>query len=158
MNALALQFVGNMYLYSMILVLSVFFVFAPPLHAATLFLEESESEFAGIYELSIYVHTDQKNPFNAAGAVITYPKESMYPLFVNASTSIFNYWVQSPTIDREAGTIMFAGGTSARGGFIFAGELFKILYIPLALERGTTTFSNVEILAYDGIGTNIYEM
>jgi hypothetical protein len=141
--------------YTVLVGLFLLFGITIPAHAAFFSIAQSDATLNGTIRLDVQATTEQWQPFNAAAAVITYDPTVLYPVFATTSTSIFKYWVLPPTIDREMHTISFAGGTNALGGFIFTGTLFSVEFFRLQNTTTTLAFSEQEIAAYDGLGTEL---
>lgn len=109
---------------------------------------------AGKIEISVYADTVQKEPFNAAEASILFDDNIFEVSHIDTSDSIFNLWTMPPKITAE-GNIVFSGGTSGKGGFIFKGKLFSFVLEPKEDGKTTFSFEDPKVLAHDGTGTNI---
>jgi hypothetical protein len=110
----------------------------------------------GELKIDVYVTTSQKEPFNSAAGVILFDKQKFNINTFSVSESIFNLWKDEPQVS-ESGEIIFSGGTSAKGGFIFEGKLFSFLAKPAQFGDSNFYFENEKVLASDGIGTDIFE-
>lgn len=108
----------------------------------------------GMVHVEVTARTDQDQPFNAAEGTLTFPSELFSVANISTDDSIFNLWTVEPTVSGN-GTISFAGGTPALGGFIFTGILFDVALVPLGNGSGTVTITDGAILAHDGVGTDI---
>lgn len=82
-------------------------------HAATIYIDPSfktlnrgDSVTAAV---RIMPDKDASECINAVDAVLTY-SDNIQPVDVSVGKSIFNVWVESPTINQEEHTITFAGG------------------------------------------------
>ena len=123
---------------------------------ASLFVKSEGMQEDGLLALSVYASTKQQKPFNAASAEIHYPKDLLSLESLDINESVFNLWHIKPVLSSE-GTIVFSGGTSAKGGLIFEGKLFEMFVRPNTNGSGVVQIQNAQVLASDGEGTNILE-
>lgn len=91
----------------------VFVLFAPTVHAATLYMDPNTASLnrGDATKISIRLDTDEAagECINAVDGVIAY-SENIVPVDVSVGKSIFPIWVEQPVIDKVARTISFAGG------------------------------------------------
>ncbi len=135
------------------------FVFAPvnKVAAATFFLSPSSGNFkvGSNFSVSLYVNSDGK-AMNGATAQINFPKEKLSVVSVASGGSIINFWAEAPSYSNSAGTINLSGVALNPG---FNGRSGKIITITFkAKEAGkiSLSLSSTQILANDGLGTNIF--
>lgn len=121
--------------------------------AGSLQIRDEGINDSGLLKLSVFASTDQKNPFNAASALISYPQNIFEVVEIDTSQSIFPLWSAGPRED--SGTISFSGGTPAKGGFIFDGKLLSVYMKIKDNGAGKISIDNGELLASDGLGSNI---
>ena len=122
--------------------------------AAQLTLVEAGVDENGDVTIDVFAETDQKAPFNAAGADILFDPTFFTIENITTDDSIFPFWTERPAV-RDGNSISFSGGTPAKGGFIFKGKLFSFTARPEAVGATVFKFRNGEILAHDGEGTDI---
>jgi hypothetical protein len=84
-----------------------------PAHAASLYIDPGMSTLnrGDSVTMAIRLDTDEAKGecVNAVDGVLTYSK-NIEPVDISIGDSIFNIWVEQPTINRENNTITFAGG------------------------------------------------
>ena len=94
---------------------AVFLAGSAHAHAASLYIDPASTTLkrSDAATLSVRLDTDEAagECINVADVVLTYD-EAVQPVDVSIGNSIFNVWVERPTIDEEARTITFAGGIS----------------------------------------------
>jgi len=105
------------------------------------------------FETIVGVNT--QNPINAVEATIKYPEDILEVISISKENSIFTLWVQEPSFSNASGTIEFVGGLTGEAGFQGMGEIFTITFKPKKIGEAKIDFTNAEILASDGKGTNI---
>lgn len=101
---------------SVIFLLGVFVLFVTPLaisQAASLYIDPPQSTLyrgdSQTFLLRLDVDEKAGECVNTVDAVIEY-SANIEPVDVSIGDSIFNVWVETPTIDRDARRITFAGG------------------------------------------------
>jgi hypothetical protein len=84
-----------------------------PAHAASLYIDPGISTLnrGDSITMAIRLDTDEAKGecVNAVDGVLTY-SSNIEPVDISIGDSIFNIWVEQPTINRENNTITFAGG------------------------------------------------
>jgi len=93
--------------------LGFFFIFAPGALAATLYIDPGVKTLGrgDAMTVAVRVMPDKEagECINVIDATITYT-ENIQPVDISIGKSIFNVWVEPPTINKENRTITFAGG------------------------------------------------
>lgn len=95
------------------------------------------------------------NPINAVEATISFPADSLEVVSISKENSILTFWVKESSFSNTSGTIEFSGVLTGKVGFSGAGEILIITFKPKKLGEAKINFTNAEILASDGEGTNI---
>lgn len=124
-------------------------------HAATLFLTPVNSEIGVGEKLTIELRVDSEGvSFNAAQAVISFPKGTLQVVSLDKSDSAFSFWLEDPKFSNTDGTISFTGGTpyGVSGGSI---QILRIVFAPKGSGAGKILVNEAAITASDGSGTNI---
>lgn len=121
--------------------------------AATLSLIPKGQSFAIGQEFTadLIVNSENVN-INAAQAVINFPPAVLQAVSVDRSRSVFNFWVEDPTIAN--GKISFIGGTSENlsGNSLL---IFTIRFKTVGAGRADISISDGIVTASDGKGTNV---
>jgi len=105
-------------------------------------------------EFSVSLLLDAGENINAAQGIVSFSPSVIQMISVDNSDSVFNFWVEDPTIAKEVGTMSFVGGSSKS---VFGNKL-KILTMKFkAVGIGTSNikYSNGVVAADDGMGTNV---
>mgnify|MGYP001582851883 CR=1 FL=1 len=124
-------------------------------YAATLFLAPPSSEIAIGEKLIIDLKIDSEGvSFNAAQAVLRFPKDTLEVVSLDKTDSAFSFWLEEPNFSNTDGVISFIGGTpyGVSGGSI---QVLKIVFNAKGNGSGIVTLSDAAITASDGSGTNI---
>ena len=106
-------------------------------------------------EFSVNLIIDSEDEgINAAQGTIRFSPDLFEAKGVSRDGSVFNFWVEEPTISNEEGTIRFLGGTS-KG--VSGGSLHVLRAVFLAKSPGSAsiTLSDGAVTASDGKGTNV---
>ena len=133
-------------------------------HAATLYIDPG---IATIYRgdaitmsVRIMPNSEIGECINVIDAVITYP-ENIQPVDVSIGQSIFNVWVEQPTINRENRTVTFAGGISngycgrVEGDPGLTNVVADIIFRSPGLQIGSTAEGNTAVIGF-GPETQVY--
>ncbi len=106
------------------------------------------------FETIVGINT--QNPINAVEASISYSADSLEAVGISKNDSILNFWIEEPSFSNASGTIRFAGVLhDGQTGFQGNGEILTITFKPKKIGEAKIDFTNAEILASDGEGTNI---
>jgi len=92
--------------------------------------------------------------FNAAQAVIRFPKDMLEVTALDKAESAFSFWLEEPQFSNTEGVISFTGGTpfGVSGGAV---EVLKTEFLAKGTGSGTLSLTEAAITASDGSGTNI---
>jgi len=102
----------------------------------------------------MYVNsTDQA--MNAAQATIIFPTDKLSVISVSTKYSIFSLMVENPTFSNTGGSAGFSGIVLNPGYTGKNGRLVTVNFAAKALGKATVTISGAQVLANDGVGTNI---
>ncbi|GIW65653.1 MAG: hypothetical protein KatS3mg094_172 [Candidatus Parcubacteria bacterium] len=137
-----------------------FFILLVPnlIFSATIYFSPLEGEFEinKNFKLSAYVDSDQE--INAVGVRIKFDNKYLRVIKISDSDSIINFWAVKPVFDNNNGEITFEGVVLNKA---FKGKKGKIIDIEFrGLKETDVTkinFNNVQILAADGEGTDIFK-
>lgn len=106
------------------------------------------------FSIGVYVSsTDQA--MNAASGVITFPADKLQITSLSKSGSIFSLWGQEPAFSNSTGEVDFSGIVLNPGFKGSGGKILGITFKAKADGVANLTFSSGEILANDGLGSNI---
>lgn len=124
-------------------------------HAAVFSITPSSSEIGIGETVTIELRIDGEGvSFNAAQAVIRFPKSILEVTSLDKEGSAFNFWLEEPKFLNSEGVILFIGGTP----YGVSGNSIKILRIRFKAKgagSGTISLTESAITASDGSGTNI---
>ena len=146
---------NSMYSLRVAFIVALFFIIPFVSHAAILSVFSETNELSVGQEVAVDVIIDTEEiAINAAQATITFPAETLEVSKIDFLGSVFNFWVEEPFADNDAGIITFIGGT-ARG---ITGEDLKVATITfksLGSGLANITPGDAVITASDGKGTNV---
>lgn len=92
---------------------------------------------------------------NAVEATLTYDTEQISVVSISKDGSAFSLWTTEPTFSNANGTIEFGGGSPTP--FTTTSNLVNITFRTVAEGTAAVSFTDVSILAADGLGTDVYE-
>ncbi len=123
--------------------------------AATLNFVASQNQFVIGDKFSVDVKVDSESAgINAVQATIQFPPDILVATSTDKTDSSFNFWLQDPTIDNNAGKITFiAGSTSGFSGKSL--QVLRINFIVKGAGQANINFTDGAITASDGSGTNV---
>ncbi len=132
----------------------VFGVAVPSANAADLLLGPAATT-AGINQtFDVHVHIDSGGTsINAAQGTIVYP-DNLSVVSIDTTDSVFNFWLQEPTVSASAHRISFIGGTPS-GVSGSALQVFTVTFKGTAIGAGDISFVDGAVTASDGTGANI---
>jgi len=104
-------------------------------------------------EFIVSVLVDSTIAVNAFSGQLLYDPEIIRVNKIEYNTSIANLWIEEPWYSNGDGTIKFAGGTTAPGGFTGSGSLLKINFTPIATGEAQLKLNHARIFIHDGFGT-----
>lgn len=111
-------------------------------------------EAGSTFSVAIIVDTSDA-AFNAVSGRLAYPADMLEAISISKSQSAISLWVQEPAFSNAAGNVSFEGIVLNPG---YKGSNGKVITVQFrAKKTGTAavSFSTAEVLANDGIGTNI---
>lgn len=94
-------------------------------------------------------------PVNAYSGIVTFDPAVLSVSQIDYNTSIADLWVEEPWYSNDDGTVTFAGGTTATGGFTGSGSLVTITFAPRALGDAAITLTDAQLYEHDGFGTEV---
>jgi hypothetical protein len=115
----------------------------------------SQSPFIMVGDtITLETVVNASKPINAIGGKVLFDKNTL-AVTAAATSSIIDLWAHEPTLNQELGEVLFYGGITSKEAFQGTGVVFT--FTAKALRNGTTLLSlqNPEMLANDGLGTNI---
>ncbi len=139
-----------------VFLLAVLFMIVPFFaKAATLNFVASQNQFVIGDQFSVDVKVDSESAgINAVQATIQFPPDILIATSTDKTDSAFNFWLQDPTIDNNAGKITFiAGATSGFSGKSL--QVLKINFIVKGAGQANINFTDGAVTASDGSGTNV---
>ena len=96
----------------------------------------------------------QEESINAVQAVVRFSNTTLRLDSFDKAGSVFNFWVEEPTISNEAGTLRFIGGT-ARGVAGSALRIVRLNFTATGAGIADITLGEAAVIASDGKGTNV---
>ncbi|MHB9019409.1 MAG: cohesin domain-containing protein [Minisyncoccota bacterium] len=105
-------------------------------------------------QFSVVLLLDAEENINAAQGIVSFSPSVIQMVSVDNSDSIFNFWVEDPTISNDVGTMSFVGGSSKS----IIGKKLKILtmkFKTVGIGNSNIKLSNGVVTADDGVGTNV---
>ena len=124
-------------------------------HAAKLSLTPVNSEIGVGEKTMIELRVDSEGvSFNAAQAVVRFPKDILEVTVLDKAESAFSFWLEEPQFSNIEGVISLTGGTpyGVSGGAV---GVLKIEFRAKGTGSGTLSLTEAAITAADGTGTNI---
>ena len=91
---------------------------------------------------------------NAAQATIKFSPAILQVVSIDKTSSVFNFWIQDPTFDNNAGQITFIGGASS-GLLGKSLQVLRVVFKAKGLGQSDLIFTDGAITASDGSGTNV---
>ncbi len=103
----------------------------------------------------ISVLVDTKSPVNAVGGTILFPNDKITVDQTSSDASIVELWADPPGASQDGGYIHFSGGFTHDNGYTGRGKIFSMKLRAAAPGVAEVRANDMELLADDGIGTNI---
>jgi hypothetical protein len=122
--------------------------------AAEIFFETQKNNFTKNEKFSVQVFLNTENvSVNAIEGSIIFPVDLLEVEEIIDGNSAINFWVEKPYItDKQM--VSFSGITT--GGLNGSKKfMFSIIFVAKATGNGFITFSEIEVLKNDGLGTKI---
>jgi len=124
-------------------------------HAASLYFLSDDVNFGIGAEFNVSVKVDSgEDSMNATQATITFPNDILELVSIDRQNSVFNFWVEEPTINNEEGTMSFIGGTP-KGISGSSLEVLKMKFRTTGAGVAELSMTDAIVTANDGKGTNI---
>lgn len=124
--------------------------------AATLFVSPSGGTYAVGQTVTalVKVNTEGK-AINSAEGTVTFSKDTLHLEGVSKAGSIFQFWTTEPAGANASGRVVFSGGLPSPGYKGSNGTIIRVTFTVRAEGKGTLTVTGGQVLANDGLGTNI---
>lgn len=124
-------------------------------HAATFYLTPNNSEIGVGEKIIVELKVDSEGvSFNAAQAVLRFPKDTLQVVSLDKSASAFSFWLEEPQFSNTDGVVSFTGGTPY-GVAGAAVSILKIEFLAKGIGTGTLSLTEGAVAAADGTGTNV---
>lgn len=132
------------------------FLFAAFSNAASLYFSPSSGSYykGDTFQISLFVNSSDQ-AMNAAQATVSFPTDKISVISVSTRNSIFSLMVESPTFSNVNGSAGFSGIVLNPGYTGKSGRLVTINFSAKTLGKATITVGGAQVLANDGVGTNI---
>lgn len=107
-------------------------------------------------EVPVTITVDSRSPVNAIGGTVTFPPDLLQVTGLSRISSTIDLWSEEPTILNSEGTVHFSGGIIGdKATQPLHGTVIVLTMKPLKEGRATLTLKDGQLLAADGVGTNI---
>jgi len=125
---------------------------------ASLFFSPSDGAYqiGSTFLVEVKVNSDGAS-INAAQSKVLFPREILEVRSISKTSSIFTLWPEEPTFSNSKGEISFKGGIPAPG-FTGIDNILTINFRAKKAGPAKVSFSEAEVLAADGRGTNILKL
>lgn len=143
-----------------LILFSVFFLglffFVSKVNAATLYFSPSSPTYTigNTFQISLFVSSADQ-AMNAAQATINFPTDKLEIISVSTKNSIFSLLVENPVFSNVNGSASFSGIVLNPGYLGKSGRLVTLNFRAKALGQAGLSISQAQVLANDGLGTNI---
>lgn len=124
-------------------------------HAATLSLLPASGSYAAGETVVVSVAVSSNTAINAVSAVLSYSADTLELRSISKEGSIISLWVQEPSF--SAGRASVEGAILNPGYTGASGRVARLIFRAKAQGPAYVRFASAEILANDGVGTNVYE-
>jgi len=125
---------------------------------ASLFFSPSDGIYHTGSTFLVKVKVDSNGAsINAAQSKVLFPQEILEVKSISKAGSIFTLWPEEPVFSNSKGEISFKGGVPAPG-FTGTGNILTINFRAKKMGPAKVSFSEAEVLAADGRGTNILKL
>ena len=138
-----------------IILFLVFLGFANGALAATLSVITAQDTYKIGDQFNADIKIDSQDVgVNAAQATIKFSPAVLQVESIDKTSSVFNFWIQDPAFDNNAGQITFIGGASS-GLLGKSLQVIRIVFKAKGIGQSDFVFSDGAITASDGSGTNV---
>lgn len=133
----------------------LFFASAQTVVAATIYILPAQKNLSLDEEFNIDIKVNSEGEsINATQATINWPADILQFVEVEKTGSVFNFWVDEPSLSSTEESISFIGGTS-KGITGAALQILRIKFKTLSAGTAAVTITDTAITASDGQGTNV---
>ncbi|MFH1473137.1 MAG: cohesin domain-containing protein [bacterium] len=131
---------------------------SPQQYAAVLLLAPSSGQFlvGDIVNVTMLVNAPNL-PINSVESTVTFPTDKLEITSISKESSIFSLWIQEPSFSNKDGLVTFIGGLPAPGFIGLAGNIFTMSFRVKEEGHAVVNITNAQVLANDGLGTNILD-
>jgi len=145
----------NKLLFSSAFLLGLFFLVSET-KAATLFFSPASPTYivGDSFQVSLFVSSADQ-AMNAAQATINFPTDKLEMISVSTKNSIFSLMVENPIFSNVNGSASFSGIVLNPGYSGKSGRLVTLNFRAKTLGQANLSVSQAQVLANDGLGTNI---
>ncbi|TSC89199.1 MAG: Uncharacterized protein G01um10143_580 [Parcubacteria group bacterium Gr01-1014_3] len=105
---------------------------------------------------SVFVAISSAVDFNAAEAVVKFPKELLEIDSISYEDSIIDLWINPPTFSNTEGILKFSGALT-NPEYMRVGNILQISFRAQRPGTARLNFSHASVLGHDGNGTEILE-
>ncbi len=126
------------------------------LEAAALSISPSSGNYnvGDTITISLLVNTSDKS-INAVAGKINFPVDKLEVTSISKSNSILTLWVEDPSYSNKDGVISFSGVSPSPGFNGPAGQVISIVFKVKAEGDAVIETKEAQVLANDGLGTDI---
>ncbi len=124
--------------------------------AASLVVSPRAGTFEAGSTFSVAIVVDASDAaFNAVSGRLAYPADMLEAISISKAQSVISLWVQEPAFSNAAGSVSFEGIVLNPGYKGSNGKVITVQFRAKKTGSAAVSFSTAEVLANDGIGTNI---
>src|SRR3989344_2696432 len=133
---------------------SLFISFVQTAQAASLFIFPASGSFHTTIKATVFVSSPNES-VNSFSATITFPKDKLNAVSISKDGSVANFFPKEPAFSNQNGTVTFEGVNLGSGFQGTTGKLIEITFTVKSLGAAALAFSESQILANDGSGTDV---
>ena len=132
------------------------FFFGSEAKAATLYFSPASPTYTigDTFQVSLFVSSADQ-AMNAAQATVNFPTDKLEIISVSTKNSIFSLMVENPVFSNVNGSASFSGIVLNPGYSGKSGRLVTLNFRAKKLGQASLSVSQAQVLANDGLGTNI---
>lgn len=134
-------------------------LFAYPVFAATMTVSPATGTFSNQSTFTVHVEVNTDQAINGAEGTLQFPLNKLEVVGIDKSQSIMSLWVQEPAFSANGSTglIKFSAIKLNPGYTGSRGNVFNVTFHVKDVGVANVSFSSGDILANDGMGTNILD-
>lgn len=122
----------------------------------TIAITPSDTAYVAVGDtFSANINISSADAINSIGGQLVVPENTLEIIETSLDDSLIDLWAIEPKATGEANTVLFGGGILREGGFVGAGNIFTVKLQALASGDATISLKEPEMLAHDGMGTNL---